>query len=349
MPNNGAVTLTPGTADVAIAAGYHSGSGKVVGDPDLMAGNIREGATIFEVIGTSIQASGDAVAGEVLTGKTFSNERGRDRGDHAEQRCRDADAGDGGRGDRGGYHSGFGKVVGDPDLMAGNIREGATIFEVIGTSIQASGDASAGEVLADKTFSKAGAAGLTGTMPNNGAVILTPGMADVAIARGIIDGNGKVVGDADLLAGNIRQGANIFGVAGSSIEASGTAVAEEVLLGKTFSNDGGAGTGTMPNNGAVILTPGMADVAIVEGYHDGNGKVVGDADLLAGNIRQGANIFGVAGSSIEASGDAVAADVLAGKTFSRAGCGGDRGEHDGRRRRDADAWYGVPGDPGGLS
>ena len=102
MPNNGAVTLTPGTADVAITAGYHNGSGKVVGDPDLMAGNIREGATIFEVTGTSIQASGTAVAGEVLLGKTFSNASAAGHRDHAEQRRREPDAWDGGRGDPGG-------------------------------------------------------------------------------------------------------------------------------------------------------------------------------------------------------------------------------------------------------
>ena len=149
-------------------------------------------------------------------------------------------------------------------------------------------------------------------------MILTPGPADVAIVAGYHNGSGKVVGDPALAAGNIRQGANIFGVAGSSIQASGTAVEGEVLLGKTFSNASAAGlTGSMPNRGAVILTPGPADVAIAAGYHNGFGKVVGDPDLTAGNIRQGANIFGVAGSSIQASGDAVAGDVLAGKTFSK--------------------------------
>ncbi len=100
----------------------------------------------------------------------------------------------------------------------------------------------------------------------------------MAIAAGYHDGNGKVVGDADLTAGNIRLGANIFGVAGSAIQASGDAGAAEVLAGKTFSNANAAGiAGNMPDHGAVILTPGPADVAITTGYHDGNGKVVGDA------------------------------------------------------------------------
>ena len=121
--------------------------------------------------------------------------------------------------------------------------------------------------------------------------------------------------------------------------------AAEVLAGKTFSNANAAGiAGNMPNRGAVILTPGPADVAIAAGYHDGNGKVVGDADLTAGNIRLGANIFGVAGSAIQASGDAGAAEVLAGKTFSNANVAGHRGEHAGPRRRDPDAGAGGRGD-----
>ena len=66
-----------------------------------MAGNIREGATIFGVAGGSKQASGNAVAGDVLLNKTFSNDgRGGAHREHAEPRRRDPDAGAGGRRDR---------------------------------------------------------------------------------------------------------------------------------------------------------------------------------------------------------------------------------------------------------
>ena len=84
-------------------------------------------------------------------------------------------------------------------------------------------------------------------------------------------------------------------MAGSSTQASGTAVAGEVLLGKTFSNASGAGTGSMPNNGALTFTPGTAAQTIPAGYHNGSGTVVGDTDLTAGNIKNGVNIFGVTG------------------------------------------------------
>lgn len=62
----------------------------------------------------------------------------------------------------------------------------------------------------------------------------------------------------------------------------GTATPDKVLTGSNFS----AGTyynadGTMPNNGAATITPGMADVLIPAGYHNGQGKVKG------GNYRVG--------------------------------------------------------------
>jgi len=215
MPNNGAVTLTPGTADQAIAAGYHNGSGKCVGDADLVAANIKSGVTVFGVNGSVIEASGNAATGDVLNGKTFSHTGG----------------------------------------------------------------------------------GATGTMPDNGAVTLTPSTADQSIAAGYHNGAGKCVGDADLVATNIKSGVNVFGVNGSVIEVSGNAAAGDVLSGKTFSNAGGPGTGAMVNNGAVTITPGTMNQPIPQGYHNGAGTVTGDANLTAANIRSGASIFGVAGSA----------------------------------------------------
>lgn len=54
MPNNGAVTYTPGTTDQTIAAGYHNGLGKVASDPDLTAANIKTGVEIFGVTGNNM-------------------------------------------------------------------------------------------------------------------------------------------------------------------------------------------------------------------------------------------------------------------------------------------------------
>jgi hypothetical protein len=194
-----------------------------------------------------------------------------------------------------GFYAGKTATARDTDLTAGNIKQGVNIFGVAGAAVQASGNAVAGDVLLNKTFSNdSGPA--TGSMPNNGAVTLTPGTANQVIAAGYHNGSGKVVGDTDLTAGNIKQGVNIFGVTGAAVQASGNAVAGDVLLNKTFSNASGPATGSMPNIGAVTLTPGTTDQGIPAGYHSGAGKVFGDAALTAGNIRQGASIFGVIGA-----------------------------------------------------
>ncbi|HWQ76935.1 MAG TPA: hypothetical protein VN441_16635, partial [Syntrophomonas sp.] len=54
MPNRGAAVITPGTANQAIAAGYHNGSGYVKGDANLIAANILSGKNIFGVAGSVI-------------------------------------------------------------------------------------------------------------------------------------------------------------------------------------------------------------------------------------------------------------------------------------------------------
>ena len=77
----------------------------------------------------------------------------------------------------------------------------------------------------------------------------------------------------------------------------GTAAAADVLSGKTFSGSAGLGViGTMANNGAVNITPGASAQTIPAGYHNGSGSVAGDANLVAGNIKNGVSIFGVTGT-----------------------------------------------------
>ena len=63
----------------------------------------------------------------------------------------------------------------------------------------------------------------------------------------------------------------------------GDALPAEVLSGKTFTNDNGAQTGTMVNNGAVSQTlSGGQSYTIPEGYHNGNGVVTASsASIIA--------------------------------------------------------------------
>ncbi|MEA3469959.1 MAG: hypothetical protein U9R57_17285 [Thermodesulfobacteriota bacterium] len=67
MADNGAITIIPSTSDQAVAAGYHNGSGTVVGDTDLTSGNIVSGKNIFGVTGSADVATSNATAADVVT------------------------------------------------------------------------------------------------------------------------------------------------------------------------------------------------------------------------------------------------------------------------------------------
>lgn len=83
----------------------------------------------------------------------------------------------------------------------------------------------------------------------------------------------------------------------------GTATPDKVLTGTTFSAGSNFNAaGTMVDNGAKIYTPKAAAQNIVAGYHNGNGVVQGDPNLIPANIVAGTSIFGVAGTASTASG-----------------------------------------------
>lgn len=81
-----------------------------------------------------------------------------------------------------------------------------------------------------------------------------------------------------------------------------TAVAAEILSGKTAYKNGSKLTGTMPNRGGVTgtISTKAGTYTIPAGYHDGSGSVSIDsaeqAKLIADNIRQGVTILGVEGT-----------------------------------------------------
>ena len=81
-----------------------------------------------------------------------------------------------------------------------------------------------------------------------------------------------------------------------------TAVAAEILTGKTAYKAGSKLTGTMPNRGQQtgVITTKAGTVTIQQGYHDGSGSIGIDsteqAKLIATNIREGITILGVEGT-----------------------------------------------------
>lgn len=134
MVNNGAVTINPGKVAQPVAAGYHNGSGTVTGDANLVAENIKSGAAIFGVNGSVIQATGNAAAGNVLTGTTFSNATAAGlAGAMPNNGAVNITPGATSQPIPAGYHNGLGTVAGDANLVAGNIMSGTVIFGVTGT------------------------------------------------------------------------------------------------------------------------------------------------------------------------------------------------------------------------
>lgn len=245
MPNNGGVMITPGTVNQPIALGFHDGTGKVSGDVNLNAANIKSGVSIFGVAGsTSVvdTSLGTAVSGDLLSGKTaFVN--------------------------------------------------GALV---------------------------------AGTMPNNGTVNITPGTTIQTIALGFHSGAGTVTGDANLLSTNIKSGASIFGVTGNAnvvntAEANSPAGAGDVLSGKKAYVNGALVTGTVPAGTNLTGSNGSLTVTITDGLYSGSKTATAaDTNLVAGNIKLGTTVFGISGTVVSATGNATAADVVVGKTFSNA-------------------------------
>jgi hypothetical protein len=103
---------------------------------------------------------------------------------------------------------------------------------------------------------------------------------------------------------------------------SGDAVEADVLTGKTFTNNIGSFTGTMPDRGTVStdITTKAQQVTIAQGFHSGSGIVkisaAEQAKIIAGNIKSGVTLLGQAGSSnvVDTSpGTAVAGDILVNK------------------------------------
>ena len=63
-----------------------------------------------------------------------------------------------------------------------------------------------------------------------------------------------------------------------------------------FDNGTAWNVAAVTNIGQQTITPTTTNQTITEGYHNGTGYAEGDADLVAGNIKDGVTIFGVAGS-----------------------------------------------------
>lgn len=303
-------TVTPGTSDQTIAYGYWRTNHTVLGDPDLAAGNIKSGTTIFGVLGTAPIPSGDAVVGDVMAGKTFSNASATGlTGTIPTQTISDASTTV-----NAGYYAATDLTTVDPDLATGNIRAGQAIFGVAGKT-EVVDTTTAAPIAAGRM--KTGDVGFANGTQYTGSGTKTLSADSETVEEGYYAATTLSAVDPDLAVGNIRSGTMVFGLLGTAPIPSGDAAAGDVLAGKTFSNAGGTGiSGTMVNQGTVIYNPTTSDLPVAEGYHSGSGRVVGDPDLASANIRAGINLFSYDGDPNvvnTSSGDAANTDILSGK------------------------------------
>ena len=222
IADNGAQTITPSTSNQAITLGYHNGEGYCAGDSDLISANIKSGTTIFGVDGDGNVAdtsSGDAVAGDILSGKIAWVDGSEITGN--------VSAGDDVNGENGQlvitipnglYSNSKTCTASDTDLIAGNIKSGTTIFGVGGDGNVAdtsSGDAVAGDILSGKIAWVDGSE-ITGTAAAGDNVEGANGSLAITIPDGLYSGSKTcTASDTNLLAANIASGTTIFGVAGT--------------------------------------------------------------------------------------------------------------------------------------
>jgi hypothetical protein len=265
--------------------------------------------TLDQIMGLmpTVDNTGGATAGDVLSGKTFwgltSGAWGSRTGTMPTQTLSSANTTV-----SAGYYAATTLNAVDTNLAATNIVSGITIFGITGSAVAATGTATAADVLGPKTFSNSIGANIAGTMPTQTVVNTT-----TAQNAGYYAAFNLATADADLAATNIVSPATIFGVTGSAVAATGVALPADVRNTITFSNASGGQTGTMPTQ-----TLNAANTTVSAGYYVGTTLNTVDTDLNTANIKSGINIFGVAGNVIQASGTATAGDVRAGVTFSNA-------------------------------
>ncbi|MBO4649167.1 MAG: hypothetical protein J5806_13525 [Lentisphaeria bacterium] len=195
ITSKAAATYTPTTNDQTIAAGqYLSGAQTVKGDPNLTAGNIKSGVTVFGVTGShsggTDTSDADAGAGDILSDKTA-------------------------------YVNGS-KITGTIQTVTASLSANVATVPAgyIATAqtltVAEAGAASvsdnvvtipAGYIAAQRTVT-------VGTSKT--AATYTPTTSDQTIASGqYLSGAQTVKGDANLVAANIADGVTIFGVTGT--------------------------------------------------------------------------------------------------------------------------------------
>lgn len=305
MQDLAATTYTPGTTNQTIAAGkYIAGTQTILGDSDLVAGNIKSGVTIFGVTGS--YAGGTASLQTKSVTPTKSNQ------------TITPDSG----------YDGLSSVTvnaipsqyittTDANAVADNILNGKTAYvngvKITGAMRNNTGVSETLTINGSYTIPEGYHDG-TGTVTQNittkAAATITPTTSDITIGAGqYLTGAQTVKGDADLVAGNIKSGVNIFGITGTYSGGGGTTINNQnktvtpTTSQQSITADSGyTGLGTVTVNAIQTETKSATPGASAQTITPSSGKyltsvsVAGDSDLVSGNIKSGINIFGVTGT-----------------------------------------------------
>ena len=286
------VNLTSEGEEYTILQGFHSGLRKIkAAIANLIASVIKKGAVVGGVTGTYTHTTKPSTVDDVLSGKEFfvngsealvgtmANKTG---GYEASAISKSSNQLRFTVDSAGYFSSGAYLYYTDNDWIEANIKSGKEIFGKTGTCVEATGNASPSEVLSDKTFSKSGSSGLTGTMPNRGSKTFTPSDSTQTGSSGYYSG----------ITVNPRPSLD------------GTAATSNVLSGKTFYGSSYTKqTGTMPNRGSQTTTLNITGASkptksISSGYVS-TSTITAQVDSgQASHIEEGYNLGGCVGTLV---------------------------------------------------
>lgn len=323
IPSKAAATYTPTTTDQTISGlQYLSGPQIIKGDNNLIPANIANGINIFGVVGT-VESGVDtsdatAAANDILLNQTAYIADGSKavgtiplKAAQSYTPTTSVQTISSGQ-----YLSGVQTIAGDVNLVAGNIKNGLSIFGVAGnyTGLDTSdATATAAEILLGKT-AYVNDTKITGTIQNlpSEYQVIAPSAETVVIYPGYYIDQGMVIaGEPNLISGNIKAGKTIFGVSGDNnvidtTEAVEPASSTDIQLNHVAFVNGTKITGTMVSKSAQTYTPSTTNQTIAsQQYLIGAQTILGDANLIASNIKQGTTIFGVEGTYLGGSGGLV--------------------------------------------
>lgn len=211
----------------------------------------------------------------------------------------------------GSYITGVQIIKGDANLVSDNIKAGVEIFgvsgnsNVIDTTVDEINTASTTNMLKD-TIAFVNGTKIVGSCESMGDTVITPS-TEVQTITGpkILQGNKtiQVLGDENLISGNIKKGVTIFNVEGS-LESNGgidtsdaTAAPNDILSGKTAYVNGEKITGTIESLDVTTYMPSTENQIISQGkYLNGDQTILGDSNLIPENIKAGVSIFNVEGT-----------------------------------------------------